>query len=99
MLLFFILFTINCTLVVCLSVTGLSSDKERAQESASTGVGLLAGSSILLLTVLWGTCVIVGKQDLKNESNSHCSYSSSGRIKQSLIGMLLILSQYIITFD
>ncbi|KAI5411777.1 sodium/calcium exchanger NCL [Lathyrus oleraceus] len=69
-----------------LLVTGLSSDKERAQESASTGVGLLAGSSILLLTVLWGTCVIVGKQDLKNESNSHCSYSSSGRIKQSLIG-------------
>ncbi|XP_027191850.1 sodium/calcium exchanger NCL-like [Cicer arietinum] len=64
-----------------LVVTGLSSDKESAQEYASTGVGLLAGSSILLLTLVWGTCVIVGKQNLKNDS-----YSSTRTIKQSLIG-------------
>ncbi|XP_045801277.1 sodium/calcium exchanger NCL-like [Trifolium pratense] len=69
-----------------LLVTGLSSDKESAQEYASTGVGLLAGSSILLLTVVWGTCVIVGKQSLKNDSISVTSYSSTERIKQSLIG-------------
>ncbi|XP_061348958.1 sodium/calcium exchanger NCL-like isoform X2 [Gastrolobium bilobum] len=69
-----------------LVVTGLSSDAERAQEYASTGVGLLAGSSILLLTVVWGTCVIVGKQKLKNETNSDGSNSSNGRIKESLPG-------------
>ncbi|XP_027340347.1 sodium/calcium exchanger NCL-like [Abrus precatorius] len=69
-----------------LVVTGLSSDKERAQEYASTGVGLLAGSSILLLTVVWGTCVIVGKQKLKNESHSDGSNSSSGPIRESLTG-------------
>ena len=76
-----------------MSVTGLSSDKESAQESASTGVGLLAGSSILLLTVVWGTCVIVGKQSLRNDSHSlDTSNSSTRRIKQALTGLLLILS-------
>ncbi|CAJ1957211.1 unnamed protein product [Sphenostylis stenocarpa] len=67
-----------------LVVTGLSSDKESAQEYASTGVGLLAGSSILLLTVVWGTCVIIGNQKLINDSNSGGFHSSSGGIKKSL---------------
>ncbi|WJX73220.1 hypothetical protein P8452_57029 [Trifolium repens] len=64
-----------------LLVTGLRSDKESAQEYASTGVGLLAGSSILLMTLVWGTCVIVSKQSLKDISNS-----SQGTIKQYLTG-------------
>ncbi|KAK7272565.1 hypothetical protein RJT34_29242 [Clitoria ternatea] len=67
-----------------LVVTGLSSDSERAQESVSTGVGLLAGSSILLLTVVWGTCVIIGKQKLKNDSDG--SNSSREGIRESLTG-------------
>ena len=75
-----------------LSVTGLSSDQESAQEYASTGVGLLAGSSILLLTVVWGTCVIIGKQKLKNDSGSDSTNSSCGGIKESLTGLLLVLS-------
>jgi Ca2+/Na+ antiporter len=73
-----------------LSVTGLSSDKESAQEYASTGVGLLAGSSILLMTLVWGTCVIVSKQSLKNISNS-----SQGSIKQYLTGLIFILYIYV----
>ncbi|RZB77182.1 Sodium/calcium exchanger NCL isoform B [Glycine soja] len=67
-------------------VTGLSSDKESAQEYASTGVGLLAGSSIMLLTVVWGTCVFIGRQKLKNDSNYGGTNSSSGGIKESLTG-------------
>jgi len=74
-----------------LSVTGLSSDKESAQEYASTGVGLLAGSSIMLLTVVWGTCVFIGRQKLKNDSNYGGTNSSSGGIKESLTGLLFIL--------
>jgi len=77
------------------SVTGLSSDKESAQEYASTGVGLLAGSSILLLTVVWGTCVIIGKKKLTNHSNSDGLHSSSTRIKKSLTGLLLIHSLFL----
>ena len=29
-------------------------------------MGLLAGSTVMLLTVIWGTCVIVGKCDLQD---------------------------------
>lgn len=29
-------------------------------------MGLLAGSNVMLLTILWGTCLIVGKCDLEN---------------------------------
>nr|XP_043628725.1 sodium/calcium exchanger NCL2-like [Erigeron canadensis] len=44
-----------------LLASGLSSSKEKAQDYVVTGVGLLAGSSILLLTVLWGICFICGR--------------------------------------
>ncbi|CAI9299640.1 unnamed protein product [Lactuca saligna] len=42
-----------------LLVAGLTSSKEKAQEYVVTGVGLLAGSSILLLTLLWGVLVVI----------------------------------------
>ncbi|KAL1299598.1 hypothetical protein HN51_044142 [Arachis hypogaea] len=47
-------------------VSGLSGSKETAQDQVSVGMGLLAGSTVLLLTIIWGTCVIVGKCDLVN---------------------------------
>ncbi|XP_059302148.1 sodium/calcium exchanger NCL1-like [Lycium ferocissimum] len=45
-----------------LLASGLLNSKEVAQEYVLTGVGLLAGSTILLLTLIWGTCVFVGSQ-------------------------------------
>lgn len=58
-----------------LLASGLLNTTEVAQESVSTGVGLLAGTSILLLTLLWGTCVIAGsiqssKPTISNTSSS-----------------------------
>ncbi|KAG6793682.1 hypothetical protein POTOM_002897 [Populus tomentosa] len=58
-----------------LLASGLLNTREVAQESVSTGVGLLAGTSILLLTLLWGTCVIAGsiqssKPTISNTSSS-----------------------------
>nr|GEW58088.1 sodium/calcium exchanger NCL2-like [Tanacetum cinerariifolium] len=44
-----------------LLASGLTSSKEKAQDYVVTGAGLLAGSSILLLTVLWGVCFICGR--------------------------------------
>ncbi|XP_038708614.1 sodium/calcium exchanger NCL-like isoform X1 [Tripterygium wilfordii] len=44
--------------------SGLSGIKEDAQNQVSVGIGLLAGSTVMLLTVLWGSCLIVGKCDL-----------------------------------
>lgn len=46
-------------------VSGLSGSKETAQSQVSVGMGLLAGSTVLLLTIIWGTCVIVGKCDIE----------------------------------
>lgn len=46
-------------------VSGLSGSKETAQSQVFVGMGLLAGSTVLLLTIIWGTCVIVGKCDIE----------------------------------
>ncbi|KAI3716232.1 hypothetical protein L6452_23431 [Arctium lappa] len=53
-----------------LLVSVLSNTKDVAQEYVLTGVGLLAGSATLLLTLLWGTCVIVGSRKFPSESGS-----------------------------
>lgn len=45
-------------------VSGLSGSTETAQSQVSVGMGLLAGSTVMLLTIIWGTCIIVGKCDL-----------------------------------
>ncbi|KAI3703889.1 hypothetical protein L1987_74085 [Smallanthus sonchifolius] len=44
-----------------LLASGLSSSEDKAQDYVVTGAGLLAGSSILLLTLLWGVCFICGR--------------------------------------
>ncbi|KAL0399445.1 UNVERIFIED_CONTAM: Sodium/calcium exchanger NCL [Sesamum radiatum] len=47
-------------------VSGLSGSVETAQSQVSVGMGLLAGSTVMLLTVIWGTCIVVGKCDIVN---------------------------------
>ncbi|KAL0306558.1 UNVERIFIED_CONTAM: Sodium/calcium exchanger NCL [Sesamum radiatum] len=47
-------------------VSGLSGSVETAQSQVSVGMGLLAGSTVMLLTVIWGTCIVVGKCDIEN---------------------------------
>ncbi|KAF5200688.1 Calcium-binding ef-hand [Thalictrum thalictroides] len=49
-------------------VSGLSGSAEVAQSQVLVGMGLLAGSTVMLLTVLWGSCVVVGKCDLEDSS-------------------------------
>ncbi|OVA04264.1 EF-hand domain [Macleaya cordata] len=60
-------------------VSGLSKSKETAQEKVFTGVGLLAGTTVLLLTLLWGTCVILGKNNFSNDTVSKDSKSSTSK--------------------
>jgi Ca2+/Na+ antiporter len=45
-------------------VSGLSGTTATAQTQVSVGMGLLAGSTVMLITIIWGSCVIVGKCDL-----------------------------------
>uniref|UniRef100_A0A162A925 EF-hand domain-containing protein n=1 Tax=Daucus carota subsp. sativus TaxID=79200 RepID=A0A162A925_DAUCS len=53
-----------------LLVTGLFSSDEGAQENVLTGVGMVAGSTIFNLTLLWGTCLFLGRQVFVNKTNS-----------------------------
>ncbi|CAM8896745.1 unnamed protein product [Rhodiola kirilowii] len=47
-------------------VSGLSGSTSTAQEQVSVGMGLLAGSTTMLLTLVWGSCVLIGKCDIEN---------------------------------
>ncbi|XP_065862003.1 sodium/calcium exchanger NCL [Euphorbia lathyris] len=46
-------------------VSGLSGSTETAQSQVSVGMGLLAGSTVMLLTYIWGSCIVVGKCDIR----------------------------------
>ncbi|KAL5081582.1 hypothetical protein RYX36_010003 [Vicia faba] len=63
-------------------VSGLSGSAEVAQSQVAVGMGLLAGSTVLLLTIIWGTCVIVGKCDIEDsialDSTDTRGFSLSG---------------------
>ncbi|KAH9622427.1 hypothetical protein KSS87_001727 [Heliosperma pusillum] len=48
-------------------VSGLSGSPAEAQDQVSVGMGLLAGSTVMLLTVIWGTCILVGKCDMDGQ--------------------------------
>ncbi|KAK6919149.1 Sodium/calcium exchanger membrane region [Dillenia turbinata] len=50
---------------IIILASGLSGSTETAQSQVSVGMGLLAGSTVMLLTLLWGSCVVVGKWDLE----------------------------------
>ncbi|GJX42537.1 sodium/calcium exchanger NCL-like protein [Tanacetum coccineum] len=47
-------------------VSGLSGSVDVAQEQVSVGMGLLSGSTVMLITVIWGACIHVGKCDIEN---------------------------------
>ncbi|KAK7818674.1 sodium/calcium exchanger ncl [Quercus suber] len=75
-----------------LLASGLLNTKETAEEYVSTGVGLLAGSSIFLLTILWGTCVIASSPDYSNSSQfSSSPQTSRQRLHTLLTGLLLLI--------
>lgn len=45
-------------------MSGLGASQAEAQEEVLVGMGLVAGSSVMVLTALWGSCLIVGRCDL-----------------------------------
>ncbi|XP_073156727.1 sodium/calcium exchanger NCL2-like [Henckelia pumila] len=58
-----------------LLASGLLSSEELAGEFVLTGVGLLAGSTIFLLTLIWGTCILLSSQHFGKNLQSHPSDS------------------------
>lgn len=69
-------------------MSGLSGSRETAQSQVVIGMGLLAGSTVMLLTVLWGSCIVVGKCDLSENSTSVDLQDTKGF---SLFGIYSIL--------
>ncbi|CAL5390754.1 unnamed protein product [Camellia sinensis] len=82
-----------------LLASGLMGSKETAQEYVYTGVGLLAGSTILLLTLLWGTCVIVGSQNFSENSESNPSVNSNPTTQNPFWRLLSFSTGHGITTD
>ncbi|XP_068665143.1 sodium/calcium exchanger NCL1-like [Aristolochia californica] len=64
---------------ILILVSGLSGSKEIAQDQVLIGMGLLSGSTVMLLTALWGSCIVVGKVNLADGSASTgCDLYGSG---------------------
>ena len=61
-----------------ISVSGLSGSKETAQSQVLIGMGLLAGSTVMLISLLWGSCVIVGKCDIGDHNISLDTQDTKG---------------------
>ncbi|KAM7530622.1 hypothetical protein LguiB_034032 [Lonicera macranthoides] len=56
--------------ILLLTVSGLWSSTKDEQAQAALGMGLIAGTSVMLLTLVWGSCVLFGSFDLSNSSPS-----------------------------
>ncbi|KAL9146274.1 hypothetical protein ABFS82_13G099900 [Erythranthe guttata] len=50
--------------IVLVLVSSLSGTTEAAQQRATLGMGLVAGTTVMLLTLIWGISVILGSYDL-----------------------------------
>jgi len=57
-------------ILVAIAVSGLGASQAEAQEEVLVGMGLVAGSSVMVLTALWGSCLIVGRCDLVPHSQT-----------------------------
>ncbi|XP_031405177.1 sodium/calcium exchanger NCL2-like isoform X2 [Punica granatum] len=84
-----------------LIASGLLNSEETAQEYVVTGVGLLAGSSILLLTLLWGTCIVLGSRDFSSgmESGPHMSPRASNSVELWIKKLWTLLTGSGVTTD
>ncbi|KAL5716362.1 hypothetical protein ACHQM5_018071 [Ranunculus cassubicifolius] len=83
--------------------SGIAGSPETAQAQVVSGVAILAGSTVYLLTVLWGTCVVIGRvgfsegvQSLETEASKPSSiFSGSGittDVETTYTARIMILS-------
>ena len=78
---------IQVSIFSLVAVSGLSKSTETTQKKVQIGMGLLAGSTIMLLTLLWGSCIAVGKCNLVNST----SFDSQDSKWCSLTDMFIFL--------
>ncbi|XWS18476.1 hypothetical protein CRYUN_Cryun32bG0046700 [Craigia yunnanensis] len=56
--------------VILVLVSGVSASEETIQTMATISMGLLAGSTIMMLTLIWGSVIAFGSYDLSDTSSS-----------------------------
>ncbi|XWS12559.1 hypothetical protein CRYUN_Cryun37aG0100100 [Craigia yunnanensis] len=56
--------------IILVLVSGVSASEETIQTMATISMGLLAGSTIMMLTVIWGSIIAFGSYDLTDTSSS-----------------------------
>ncbi|KAK3039928.1 hypothetical protein RJ639_027763 [Escallonia herrerae] len=88
--------------VALVLVSGLSATTTNAEEQAASGMSLLAGSTVMLLTLIWGSCIAFGSKDLSEDSNSSVvqhltpkclkSFGATVDVPTSYTGRIMILS-------
>ncbi|XP_021907729.1 sodium/calcium exchanger NCL1-like [Carica papaya] len=64
--------------VALILVAGVSGTKENIQAMAAMGMGLLAGSVMMSLTLIWGSIVIFGHYDILPNSQKNKSFNLTG---------------------
>lgn len=56
--------------IVIVLVSALSGSDEAAQQRASLSIGLIAGTAVMLLTLIWGCSVVLGSYDLSETAEN-----------------------------
>ncbi|KAK6149986.1 hypothetical protein DH2020_017511 [Rehmannia glutinosa] len=67
--------------IVLVLVSSLSGSLEAAQQRATLGMGLVAGTTVMLLTLIWGTSVVLGSYDLSEAITTDKSESKKNTPK------------------
>ncbi|KAL8511573.1 hypothetical protein ACS0TY_018106 [Phlomoides rotata] len=63
--------------IVVILVSTLSGDNAMAEQRVTSGIGLVVGTTVLLLTLIWGLSVILGSYDLSEDPTSKDSQSQT----------------------
>lgn len=70
--------------IIIVLVSALSGSRDAAQQRATLGMGLVAGTTVMLLTLVWGASVVLGSYDLSlantaNDPNDSHPITLTGR--------------------
>ncbi|XVF40392.1 hypothetical protein PTKIN_Ptkin01aG0109700 [Pterospermum kingtungense] len=64
--------------LILVLVSGVSASEETIQTTATISMGLLAGSTIMMLTLIWGSVIAFGSYDLSETSSSSSNPDNIG---------------------
>lgn len=71
-------------------VSALSGTRDAAQQRATLGMGLVTGTAVMLLTLIWGTSIIFGSYDFSEAVTIDKSGSQKSTPKGAINTFLLI---------